>query len=309
MKAFTPLMKLCIAAVTITLAAMLVISAAPIVMGGVNVEKEEDIQIVMNGANLEISGKYIVESSMDREINDLMLEAYLQSKDGQTMTLFKVPSTTISKGKTAVIDLSQSIPIAEVAVFFITDNMDNGETKGVVLPINIHIKGSYSDNLAGLDMHLVYDYVISETGSFKIDKDNTETTTSGEISKAKLDITGVDPSFTDLIPSGGATFEVEIGGKTITLDIDSTGDEVNLEILTGDLDNTSISEVIHDILDAVDNKSDEVISFDFGGETYEVNPSEIDTEQAQEYMDQIEGIVGSLDSFLKKYADMMKGGA
>ena len=307
MKAFTPLMKLCIMAVTIALAAMLIISAAPLVMGGINVEKEQDINIEMDGADLHISGKYVVESSVNRDISDLELEAYLKNKEGQTMTLIKVPTTTISKGQKVVIDLEQRIPIAELAVFFIVDNMDNG-TPGIVLPINFHIAGSYSNHLAGINMNLVYEYVVSETGSFNIDPSATEHTGDGDLSKAKLDITGVDDNLKALIPAGGASFEVTIGGKTLTLGIDESGDDISLVLETGDLDNDSISEVIHDILDAVSSGSDEPITFEFNGESHTFNPSDIDTEEAQKYMDQVEGVVNSLDVFLDKF-NSMSGGA
>lgn len=308
MKAFTPLMKLCIMAVTIALAAMLIISAAPLVMGGINVEKEQDINIEMDGADLHISGKYVVESSVNRDISDLELEVYLKNKEGQTMTLIKMPTTTISKGQKAVIDLEKKIPIAELAVFFIVDNMDNG-TPGIVLPINIHIAGSYSNHLAGINMNLVYDYVVSETGSFNIDPSATAHAHTGDggLSKAKLDITDVDDNLKALIPAGGASFEVTIGGKTLTLGIDESGDDISLVLETGDLDNVSISEVIHDIMDAVSSGSDETISFNFNGDAHDFNPSDIDSEDAQKYMDQVEGVVNSLDVFLDKFSSMSGG--
>ena len=84
MKAFTPLMKLSIMAVSIALVAMLVISAAPIVMGGIDVENEDPIKIeVVGGAYLQITGTYVVESSIDQDISGLLFEAYLLSKDKQ----------------------------------------------------------------------------------------------------------------------------------------------------------------------------------------------------------------------------------
>ncbi len=310
MKAFTTLMKLCIMGVSVALVAMLVISAAPLVMGGIDVQNEEPIELQVDGTYLHISGKYVVESSVEQDISDLLIEAYLKSKDGsQTMTLISVGPKKIVKGETCVIDLNQDIPMAELAVFFITDNMDNDE-KGIKLPINIHVKGTYSDKLAGLDMNLVYEYEVSKTGQFKIDKDNTETTTDGAISKASLIITDVDSELKSLIPDD-ATFNVTIGGKEISLVIDTSGEDIALGIETGDLSSDSISDVIHTILDAVEAGSNEDITFDFNGESHTINPSEIDTEEVKKYIAQVEGMMGSIDMFLDKYAEMMKssGGA
>lgn len=308
MKAFTTLMKLCIMGVSVALVAMLVISAAPLLMGGVDVQNEKELELQVNGTNLHISGKYVVESSVEQDISDLMFEAYLKSKDGQTMTIISEGPYRIVKGESCVIDLDKNIPMAELAVFFITDNMDN-ENAGIKLPVNIHVKGTYSDKLAGLDMNLVYEIEVSETGQFKIDKDNTKTTTDGEISKATLVVTNVDAMLEDLIPDD-ATFDVTIGGKTINLSIDKSGEDLALEIQTGDLSSDSISGVVHSILDAVKEGSDEPITFNFsGGEPVTIIPSEVEADDEQ--LAQLESVMGSLDMFLDKYAEMMKasGGA
>ena len=311
MKAFTTLMKLCIMAVSIALVAMLVISALPIVMGGVDVQNEEPINLNVDGTYLHISGKYVVESSIDQDISDLVIEAYLISKDGsQTMSLIKVGPVSIIKGQKVIIDLDNDIPMAEVAIFFVTDNMDN-EDAGIVLPVNIHLKGTYSNNLAGLDMNLVYEYEVSETGRIAVNPAESQTTTDGEVSKAALTITDVDDELKALIPDG-ASFSISIGSgsdtKTLDLDIDKVGDDLAVALYTGDLDSDSISEVVHAILDIVNSGSDEDITFTFNGETHTVNPADLDTEEAQKYIAQVEGMMGSFDMFLDKYAEMMASG-
>lgn len=312
MKAFTTLMKLCIMAVSVALVAMLVISALPIVMGGVDVQNDEPINLQVDGTYLHISGKYTVESSIDQDISNLVIEAYLVSKDKtQTMSLIKVGPESIVKGDKKEIVIDQDIPMAELAVFFITDNMDNN-TPGIVLPINIHVAGTYSNNLAGLDMNLVYEYQVSETGQISINPSKTETTSDGEISKAALTITSVDDELKALLPDD-ATFSVTIGtgpdAKSLDLSVDKLGEDLELLVSTGDLDADSISEVIHTILDAVKAGEDETITFDFNGETHTINPADIDTEEKEKYMAQVEGMMGSLDMFLDKYAKMMEGGA
>jgi len=310
MKAFTPLMKLSIMTVSIALVAMLVISAAPIVMGGIDVENEEPIEVKVDstGTILLITGRYVVESSIDQDISDLLIEAYLKSKDGsQTMSLIKIGPEKIVKGQKTVIELDESIPLAELAVFFVTDNMDNEEA-GIKLPINIHLKGTYSNNLAGLDMNLVYEYEVSQTAQFKINTEETKTTPDGEISKASLTITNVDEMLKDLVPDDAA-FNVTIGGKEINLAIDKDGDDLKLAIETGE-ESDSISDIVHSILDAVKEGSDEPITFNFsGGDPVTIIPSDVQPDDEQ--LAQLESVMGSIDMFLDKYADMMKssGGA
>ncbi|MBP5395213.1 MAG: hypothetical protein J6Y18_04855 [Candidatus Methanomethylophilaceae archaeon] len=318
MKAFTPLMKLSIMAVSIALVAMLVISAAPIVMGGIDVENEDPIKIeVVGGAYLQITGTYVVESSIDQDISGLLFEAYLLSKDkSQTMSLIKVGPKDITKGDKVPLVLDSTIPLAEIAVFFITDNMDNEEA-GIKLPINIHVKGTYSNNLAGLDMNLVYEYKISDTAQIKIDKDPSKykETSSGEVAKAGLIIDNVDPMLNDYIPDD-ASFNVTIGSgddkRDISVQIEKDGDDIKLVIEAGDSGTDySISEVLHTILDAINAGTDETISFDFNGDTHDFNPADIDSQEKEKYLEQVEGMMDSLDMFLDKYAEMMKssGGA
>ena len=312
MKAFTSLMKLCITAVSIALVAMLVISALPIVMGGVDVQNEEPINLQVDGTYLHITGKYVVESSIEQDISDLVIEAYLVSKDKtQTMNLITVGPKTITKGQSVDIVLKEDIPMAELAVFFITDNMDNEEA-GIKLPINIHVKGTYSNDLAGLDMNLVYEYEVSKTGQIKVDTSKAHKTAGGELSVAALTVTDVDSQLKALIPDE-AKFSISIGSgeskKDLNLSIDKAGDDLALLVETGEIDEESISEVIHAIVDAVDSKSDEPITFVFNDETHEVNPSDIDSEEAQKYIEQVKGMMGSLDMFLDKYAAMVGGGA
>jgi hypothetical protein len=303
-------MKLCIMGVSVALVAMLVISAAPLVMGGVDVQNEEPVELQVDGTYLHISGKYVVESSVEQDISDLLIEAYLKSKDGsQTMTLISVGPKKIVKGETCVIDLNQDIPMAELAVFFITDNMGN-EEKGIKLPINIHVQGTYSNNLAGLDMNLVYEYEVSETGQIKIDPSRYSETTDGQVSTAALIVSDIDDNMKGLIPDE-ANFTITIGGKELNLNIDNTGDDISLLIETGDTSADSISSVLHTVLDAVEAGTDEEIKFTFNDEEYTVNPADVDSEQAQKYIAQIEGMMSSIDMFLDKYAQMMgpTGGA
>ena len=319
MKAFTTVMKIAILLVTIALVAMLAISTIPLVTGGVNVETVEDMNITYNATAVEVNGKYTVVSSIDQDISDLVIEAYLLSRDGNARKdLVSVGPVTISKDNPrADIIIDESIPIAEVALFFVADNMDK-ETPGLNLPVTIHIKGSYSSNLAGIDMKLVYNVPLSDTGMFSIG--NTQTTVSGDISHAEIELSGIDGLAGELIPENGAEFSMQLpDGKTLDLEISKdAGGNITLAIGTTDETNVSIQDIIDTALDLLKSESDEDLTFSFVGDggtpqEYTFKPSDIENldpekaEQAKEYIAQLEGISGSLESLLDKYKSMTGG--
>ena len=318
MKAFTTVMKIAILIVTIALVAMLAISTIPLVTGGVNVEKVEEISINPNGATINITGHYNVVSSIDQDISDLVIEAYLLSRDGNVKKdLISVGPITINKeNPNADIIIDSKIPIAEVALFFVTDNM-NKETPGLSLPVTLHVKGSYSSNLAGIDMRLVYNIPLSDTGQFSIG--NTKTTASGEVSHAEIELSGIAEGqmLDSLVPNGESSLSLELpGGKAIeiSIDKDSSGN-VKLTLGTGDEDNDSIAALIEQTLDMLKNESTDSITFSYetGGDSggYTFSPSDIkDSEKAEEakkYISQLEGVSSSLESLLEKYKSMSGG--
>lgn len=317
MKGFTTLMKIAIMAVTISLVAVLVISALPLVMGGVNVRTDEDLQVTPNGLSVDITGKYTVVSSIDQDISDLTLEAYLVSRDGSmTKELIKIGPETIDKDHPEVpLVIDASIPMAEVALFFVTDNMDNSEP-GLVLPVTVHVKGTYNSNLAGVDMSMVFNIPLSDTGSFTATAPTL--TGSGEVSHAEVTLSGLSAGsmadqIMDALPPGGTEFTMNFGGKELIISIDKVGDDITLDVGTGDEANDSIMSVINDVLDAIKDNSTETVSFDVAGEHYEFSPSDIESadpavkENVEKYMTQIEGVSDSLGLFLKKYAEMYGG--
>lgn len=316
MKAFTTLMKVAIMGVSIALVAMLVTSVMPLVMGGVDLRSDQDLEINYDLTAVDVTGIYTVVSSIDQDISDLTVEAYLVSKDGSLRKdLVTIGPVSLNKDNPEVqIVIDESIPIAEVALFFVTDNMDSSDP-GLVLPVNIRIAGSYSNNLAGVDMTVTYNLLLSETGSFQASPPTL--TDDGEVSKAEVKLSGFEDTslIAGIIPAGGAEFSVTIGGKTIDLSIDKDSEDILLDIATGDLSQDSIMSVVDALLDAIENGDDQDIEFTFvGGDSaphnYTLNPKDMYSEnpevaeQAQKYADQIEGISASLDEFLKKYAEL-----
>ena len=321
MKGFTTLMKIAIMCVTIALVAMLVVSAAPLVMGGVNIEKKQEISIENTGATLRITGEYDIVSEMDSEINGLLVEAYLQSRDGgERKMLVSVGPVDVTKDKPCKLVLDETLQIADLALFFVVDNMNSGKT-GLELPVTLHIKGTYNGNLAAIDLKTVVNYPISDTGSISIDPSKTEKASDDHVSKAEIKVSGVDmaSAIGDIIPDDGAEFTVTIGGKELNLDVSKAGDDIALDIATGDLNADSIKAVVDEILKAVGDKSDDEISFTFTAGTdtpvdVTFRPSDVDSldpetaEKAQAYIDQLKEISSTLDLFLDKF-DKMAGGA
>ncbi len=322
MKAFTTVMKLAIIAVTVALVAMLIVNAAPLVTGGVNIDENEAVNVSYTGTTVTIHGEYTIVSKMDQDISDLQFDVFLKSRDGSvTKYLVSAGPITINKDNPEVpIILDETINIAEIALFFITDNMDQ-DTEGLTLPVSIHVKGTYSNNLAGIDMTVIYLAPLSETGSFSVDPSKGVTTTDGEVSKAVVDLSGIGGDAINLIPDDGAKIELDLGGgKTLSLDISKSGDDVELSIETGDLDNDSIKSIIDAVLDAIQNEEDKDIGLTFVGEggaetPFNFNPSDLASsdpavyEQAVKMMEDYEAIMDSLDLFLDKYASMIEGGA
>ncbi len=315
MKGFTTLMKIAIMLVSIALVVVLVVSALPLVMGGVDLQTEEELEIIPDGLTLKVHGQYKVVSSIDQDISDLTVEAFMVSRDGtMTKDLISIGPATIDKQHPEVmIPIDADIPMAEVALFFVTDNMSSG-TPGLVLPVTLHVKGTYNSNLAGVDLKMTLNIPLSSTGSFE--KGMTKTTTgSSEVSHAEITLSGLESesmmsSIISSLPPGGAEFDISIGGKDISFSVDTDGDNVQLIVGTGDEDNVSIMDVVNSILDAVKEKSDETITFNYGEGDITFSPSEIDDldpetkANAEKYISQLEGVSDSLEQFLKKYAEM-----
>ena len=101
-----------------------------------------------------------------------------------TKELIKIGPETIDKDHPEVpLVIDASISMAEVALFFVTDNMDKSDP-GLVLPVTVHVKGTYNNNLAGVDMSMVFNIPLSDTGSFAASAPTL--TGSGEVSHAEV---------------------------------------------------------------------------------------------------------------------------
>lgn len=310
MKAFTSLMKISITVVSLALTVMLVVSAAPLVMGGVNVENTTPVEIGSSGTDVTITGEYTVTSKLTQDISDLMIKAYLVSRDATvTKDLVQVGPVTINPDNPEVkITLNQRIPAAELAIFYVSDNMGSGET-GLSLPVTIEVKGSYSNNLAGVNMKMVFKIPLSETGSINVDPSAKKVTGDGEISQAAVSVNGIDPGLSGLIPAGGAEFQATIDGVGIGFQITKDGSgNLELTLNSTDVDNLSIMEGVNTLLDSIKNADGKTINFEFNGESHSFDTSDVDSETVKQYSEQIEGICESLEMFLKAY-DKMTGGA
>lgn len=318
MKAFTSLMKIAIAIVSITLTVMLVMQVYPLVSGGIDVQNEEDLSITLNGTKLEITGTYNVVSTIKQDISNLTIEAYVASHDGnQRKNLVTIDPFTINPDNPSkLIVIDESIPIAELMVFFITDNMAK-DGPGMVLPITIAISGSYSNNLAGIDMEMTYNVPISNTATIGLDETKYHETSDGELQSVGIKIG--DIGLEGLLPDIGdveGTFTFNFGGHELNFEAGLIGGDIGVGLFTGDPE-ASIQDEIQAILDILTEGADADLTLEFNGEVITFNPGDLMKENLDESeriritecMEQVEGICESLYEFLDMFAAMNDGGA
>ncbi len=240
MKVFTSLMKMLITIVSLALTVMLIMTAAPLVMGGIEVENTEEITVTQDGSNLDIKGVLTVKSSLPKDIKDLTIsiDAVSTKEDGlKGVKLWEYPSRTIKQGSNAVIEIDASVNIAEVIVFLLADSAGQ---KGIYLPIQISISAEYG-GLAGFEMDVLSVVELSKEGSLEKD---VEKNNDGKISSATAEFTGTDGDMIlDLIPEGGLNAQLYAVGSDvdpILIDINKTGNDVSVTIRTGDDHETSV---------------------------------------------------------------------
>ena len=236
MKVFTSLMKTLITVVSIALTVLLVVTAAPLVMGGIEVENTEEITITASGSNLNIKGALTVKSTLPNDITDLTVSIDTVSlRDGSMngVNIYYSPPRTIASGSESLIKIDATVNIAEVVMFILADT---GNERGIYLPIQISVGAEYG-GLAGFEMNAVSIVKLSEDGYLEGTKMKND---DGEVYQAQATYHGTEGDMLlDLIPSGGLNAELYVKGKEslgkIHLDIEFIDDEtVNVVIMTED---------------------------------------------------------------------------
>ena len=235
MKIFTSLMKALITIVSISLVVMLVMSTAPLVMGGIEVENTEEIQITSNGSNLNIEGKFTVKSSLPKDITDLTLSIdaiSMKDNDLEGVNIWSEPPRNIKPGTNTVIDIDATINIAEIIMFLLADT---GSDKGIFLPIQISLSAGYG-GLAALDVDVVK--VVELSKEAQLDT-HAQLNSEGKIYSATAEFTGgTDDMLLDMIPDGGLDAELfadGVSGKVyIHIDKDAGSNFVSVSLKTGD---------------------------------------------------------------------------
>lgn len=305
------MMKIAIAIVSITLTVMLIMQVYPLVTGGVNLENTEELTIGLNGTELELKGEYVLESSIKQDISDVTVDVYVTSKDNsQVKSLVSIEPFSVSPDNpTKTITIDESIPVAEMMIFFVTDNLDN-DSPGMRLPITIAVKGSYSNHLAGIDIKMTYNLPISETASIGLG--SVVTAEDGNLSQATLNIENIGAQFAGLIPAEGANFSFSIGGHELDFSAIGAGEGLGITLGTGDINKDSIESEIRGILETLKNKETGAAEVSFNGMSFTFDPGELADEhisderreQINECIEQVEGICETLYTFLDAIAAM-----
>lgn len=240
MKVFTSLMKTLITIVSLALTVMLIMTAAPLVMGGIEVENTEEITVTQNGSNLDIEGVLTVKSSLPKDITDLTIsiDAVSTKEDGlKGVNIWNYPARTVKQGSEAVIDIDASVNIAEVIVFLLADT---GDKKGIYLPIQISISAEYG-GLAGFEMEVISIVELSKEGQIS---SSVKMNDAGKAYSATAEFTGTDGDMIlDLIPDGGLDARLYVEGSSldsVDISINKDGNRVSVTINTGDDPATAI---------------------------------------------------------------------
>ena len=238
MKLFTSLMKALITIVSISLTVMLIVTAAPLVMGGIEVENTEEITITQDGSNLDIQGILTIKSSLPKDITNLIIRIDAISLDDKNLdgvTIYDSSPRTIEKGTNEIININRSVNIAEVLMFILADT---GSEVGIFLPIQISVSADYG-GLAGFDMKAVSVVKLSEEGYLECDVTKNN---EGEIYSASAIYHGnAGDMLMDLIPAEGLAAEISVLGDDslgkISLDVVHIAGEdnkVQVVLKTGD---------------------------------------------------------------------------
>ena len=235
MKVFTSLMKTLIMIVSLALTLMLVMSAAPLIMGGVDIENTDPISIeqVDGGANIRIYGTMTVKSSLPKDIEDLEfgIDAISTKTDKPiAIEIVHVGPETVPSGGNLPVHIDSKISMAEVAMLILADN--NGGT-GIYLPLKIQIKAGYS-GLAKIDLGMNMTVPLSDNGGISADiQKNSE----GKIKTVEATIAGdAADQLSALIPNTGMSAGISIEGVSESLSLDVTKDgsgNVSININTG----------------------------------------------------------------------------
>ncbi len=235
MKVFTSLMKTLIMIVSLALTLMLVMSAAPLIMGGVDIENTDPISIeqVDGGANIRIHGTMTVKSNLPKDIEDLEfgIDAVSTKTDKPiAIEIVHVGPETVPSGGNLPIHIDSKISMAEVAMLILADN-NNGT--GIYLPLKIQIKSGYS-GLAKIDLGMNMTVPLSDDGAITTD---AQKNSEGKIKTVEATIAGdAADQLSALIPNTGMSAGISIEGVSESLSLNVTKDgsgNVSMNINTG----------------------------------------------------------------------------
>lgn len=167
------------------LTVMLIMAAAPLVMGGVEVDSD-GISAVSDPADpmcIEIAGNIIIKSSLPKDINDLALEIYVTSDKSyisERIRVIDVGPIVVESNTSVDIPIEGVLQIPAIVSFLLADN----DGDGVYIPLDIKLRAAYG-GLVGLDLEVNLDVPLSETATLDCDVKKNE---NGEIREAIAEI-------------------------------------------------------------------------------------------------------------------------
>lgn len=262
MKVFTSLMKTLITIVSLALTVMLVMTAAPLVTGGISIDSD-GIEAELDGNtefSIIVSGDLIIDSKLPKDIEGLEISIYMVSDKPditERLTVVEIGPMTIKSNTQKTISINGSVQIPSAVSFLLADN-NNKEDSGIFLPLLIDFRTEYA-GLIGLDLDARINVPLSETG--KLESDVTKNS-DGAIYKAQATFMGAaDDLLTTLVPDEPMDVTIKAEGFTdeicINIEKNSTN-EIQVYIKTGDdVDSVGIIELAREIIE-----SDATISID-----------------------------------------------
>jgi len=263
MKVFTSLMKTLITIVSLALTVMLVMTAAPLVTGGISIDSD-GIEAELDGNtefSIIVSGDLIIDSKLPKDIEDLEISIYMVADKPditERLTVVEIGPMTIKSNTQKTISINGSVQIPSAVSFLLADN-NNKEDSGIFLPLLIDFRTEYA-GLIGLDLDARINVPLSETG--KLESDVTKNS-DGAIYKAQATFIGAaDDLLTTLVPDEPMDVTIKAEGFTdeicINIEKNSITNEIQVYIKTGDtVDSVGIIELARDIIE-----SDATISID-----------------------------------------------
>ncbi len=218
------------ATVSIVFAVFIIMAFVPAFNGGLDVEKDSDFNIDINGLYLITDGNIKVTSQMPYDIDDVEINLYMNA-DNLTMTIID-DDVTITSGSSEYISLSGETSLLNAMLMVACYNNGSSEA-GIELPLGLYLQAYYLYSMMGMQVQIDMGLDLSEEGTMSydaVDPGLLVISTSGVESQSMI---------SDVSP-----FNATVKDTQISVDLTKNGNDLTLEISTTDSDGV-ISELKH----------------------------------------------------------------